>query len=105
MLNSSCRLLLVHLAKDREDTGDVLPGLLELGSIFQLSGDVLKSQVELTLLKLSKLLLELIPTHISIFTGFHKTSVLATKRVGIGSFAEARPSASLATASGTPLIS
>src|SRR5208337_2741934 len=100
-----CSGFAVHLGQNRENPRYVLFILRKLGGVVQLSGRLLKREIKLGLPDLVELLNQLIFSHFPQSARFHSISCLETKRVGTGSFCEARLSASRAVASFTPFIS
>src|SRR5262249_8995407 len=86
---------------------DVAAHLAHARGVFELTGGALEAQVELLLLQLQHLVVDLVDGHDLDIGGLHRrySVIRAMKRVLIGSFAAARPRASLASSIGTPSIS
>src|SRR5215213_4450092 len=99
-------VLPLFLIQDGQEPGDVLPNLLELSRVLQLSGFVLEAQIEELSPRSSKAPLELLDVQLAHLRHLHDCAPPRTrKRVFIGSFWAAKAIASRARSSLTPLIS
>src|SRR5215203_3280749 len=100
------RVLLVFLVQDGQEPGDLLPNLLELSCVLQLSCSMLKTQVEKLPPRLGDASLELIDVQLAHLCYVHEPAPPRTKkRLFMGSFWAASIMASRASCSLTPLIS
>ena len=80
-------------------------GLFQFGGVFELTGSMLKTQIEILLLDVRRLLFHLIQTHTSDVGCLHYNSPLSTILVLIGSLWAASRIASRAPSSDKPEIS
>src|SRR6516164_2113398 len=105
-------LLCANLRGNSLDAGDVAAGFTQPGSVLQLPGGALETEVETLLLQIEDGIVHLIGAHRADIGNFHLghggfpySAMRATKRVLIGSFAAASASASFAVCTVTPSIS